>query len=222
MNRRFFVQSAVAGGLCGHRIIQGQGQVMEPDLAKLADGSDLLILSGTVVSARSANRTGVRFPEGSGGGIACLKGIEFANGSIEVDIKGKDLQQQSFIGVVFHCLDKETHDAIYFRPFNFKAEDPARQLRAVQYVSHPAYPWDKLRKDHPGKYEQAVTPVPDPNDWFRARILVASPKVSVFVHGAKEPSLVVDQLSSRRKGLLGLWAGGSAGADFANLRVEPT
>jgi hypothetical protein len=54
----------------------------------------------------------------------------------------------------------------------------------VQYISHPAYAWQKLRAERPGKYEQAVTPVPDPNGWFRARIAVASPKVSVFVEGA--------------------------------------
>lgn len=215
MNRRFFVQSLAACAL------HAQGRVVRPDLAKLAESNELLILSGTVVSSRSvANRTGAQFPEGSGGGLACLKGIEFANGTIELDIKGKDLPQQSFVGIVFHGLDKETHDAIYFRPFNFKAEDPARRLRSVQYVSHPAYPWDKLRKDHPGKYEQAVTPVPDPNEWFHARIVIASPQVSVFVDGAKEPSLIVSQLSDRKKGLLGLWAGGSASAAFANLTVE--
>lgn len=150
-----------------------------------------------------------------------MKGIEFANGIIEVDIQGRDLQQQSFVGVVFHGLDKETHDAIYFRPFNFKAKDPARRIRAVQYVSHPAYPWDKLRKEHPGKYEQAATPVPDPNGWFHVRIVVASPKVSAFVDGAKDPSLVISQLSDRKRGLLGLWAGGSASASFSNLTVQP-
>ena len=49
-----------------------------------------------------------------------------------------------------------------FRPFNFKTEDQARVLRAVQYISHPAHPWQKLRTDHPGQYEKPVKPVPDP------------------------------------------------------------
>src|SRR5437867_3608028 len=78
-------------------------------------------------------RRGVHLGEGPGEGAAYLPGIEFANGTIELDVRGKDVQQQSFVGVAFHGVDGATYDAIYFRPFNFKAEDPARRIRAVQY-----------------------------------------------------------------------------------------
>jgi hypothetical protein len=47
-----------------------------------------------------------------------------------------------------------------------------------------------------------------------------SPKVSVFVGDAKDPSLVVSQLSERRKGLTGLWVD-NFGGDFANFRIVP-
>jgi len=78
-----------------------------------------------------------------------------------------------------------------------------------------------LRTEQPGKFEQAVNPVPDPNAWFHVRVVVASPRVSVFVGDAKEPSLVVDQLSDRKKGLIGLWVGNNSGGDFANFRIIP-
>src|SRR5207342_2389645 len=120
------------------------------------------------------------------------------------DFKGKDVQQQSFVGIAFHGVDGTTYDAIYFRPFNFRAEDPARRIRAVQYISHPTHTWQKLRAEQPGNFEKAVSPVPDPNGWFHARIVVASPSVKVYVNDAGEPSLVVGQLSDRKKGLLGL------------------
>jgi hypothetical protein len=81
--------------------------------------------------------------------------------------------------------------------------------------------WPKLRAEHPGKYEQPVNPVPDPNDWFHARVVVAHPKVSVFVSEAKEPCLEVTQLSDRKKGLVGLWGGNGSGGDFANLKIVP-
>src|SRR5262245_24095960 len=84
---------------------------------------------------------------------------------------------------------------------------PVGRSHAVQYHSLPVYTWQKLRTDQPGKYEQAVNPVPDPNAWFHARIVVANPKVSVFVGDAKEPSLVVNMLNDRRKGSIGLWVG---------------
>ena len=61
----------------------------------------------------------------------------------------------------------------------------------------------------------------DPNGWFHVRVVVASPKVSVFVEDAKEPSLIVSQLSERGKGLIGLWVGNNSGGDFANLRLIP-
>ena len=59
-----------------------------------------------------------------------------------------------------------------------------------------------------------------PNDWIHVRIVIASPKVSVFVEYAKEPRLVVNQLSDRGRGLTGLWTDGTASAEFANLRIE--
>jgi hypothetical protein len=153
--------------------------------------------------------------------VAYLEGTEFANGIIELDVRGKDVPQQSFVGVGFHGDDRTSYDAVYFRPFNFKADDPARRVRAVQYISHPTYTWEKLRAEHPGRYENAVSPVPDPNGWFHVRVVVANPTVSVFVEHAKEPCLIVSQLSKRGKGLIGLWVGNNSGGDFANLELIP-
>ena len=62
-------------------------------------------------------------------------------------------------------------------------------------------------------------PPPDPNGWFHARVVVAWPKVSVFVNDAKEPSLVVEQLSDRKSGRVGLWVD-VGGGEFANLKIQ--
>ena len=51
----------------------------------------------------------------------------------------------------------------------------------------------------------AVNPVPDPNNWFHARIEIKSPEIKVFVNNSKTPSLIVQQLSNRKEGKLGLW-----------------
>lgn len=223
MNRREFVisTSGVAVALVTPFRIGGQSKTLEPDLAFLADGKGLNASNRTISRLTDGPRKGVRLSEAAGEGPAYLPGIEFANGTIELDIKGKDVQGASFVGVAFHGVDGTTYDAIYFRPFNFKTEDPARVLRAVQYVSHPAHPWQKLRADHPGQYEKPVKPVPDPNAWFHARVVVASPKVSVFVDDANEPCLTVNQLSDRKKGLVGVWVGNTSGGDFANFKIVP-
>ena len=199
--------------------VAAQGKAVNADLTALADGKGLNASRRTISRLSDGGRTGVRLSEAEGEGPAYLPNMEFANGTIELDIRGKDVQGSSFVGVAFHGVDGTTYDAIYFRPFNFKTDDQARVLRAVQYISHPAHPWQQLRADHPGEYEKPVRPVPDPNGWFHARVVVASPQVSVFVADAKEPCLTVKQLSDRRKGLVGIWVGNTSGGDFANLRI---
>jgi hypothetical protein len=223
MNRREFVSSTVgvAVALSTPLRIAAQPKPIEPDLGALADGKGVNATKRTISRITDGARKGVRLSEAAGEGPAYLPGIEFANGTIEVDLKGKDVQGSSFIGVAFHGVDGTTYDAIYFRPFNFKTEDKARVLRAVQYISEPAHPWQKLRAEHPNQYEKPVNPVPDPNGWFRARVVVASPKVSVFVGDAKEPCLTVDQLSDRKKGLVGIWVGNTSGGDYANFKIVP-
>src|SRR5947208_12517483 len=90
-----------------------------------------------------------------------------ANGVIEADILGRSQPVQgSFVGVAFRVLDAQTHDAVYFRPFNFRAADSTRHSHAVQYVTQPAWPWEKLRSEHPGAYERAVVPEPNGDEWF--------------------------------------------------------
>ncbi len=201
--------------------VLGQKKAIEPDMAALAEGKGMKVFNRSLSVLNDGAKKGARLSESPGDGVAYLEGVEFTDGVIEIDIRGKDVQQQSFVGVAFHGLDEKTYDAVYFRPFNFKTEDQARRIRAVQYIAHPTYTWQKLRTEQPGKYEKPVNPAPDPNGWFHARIVVASPKVSVFVNDAKEPSLVVEQLSDRKKGLVGLWVGNTSGGDFANFKIVP-
>jgi hypothetical protein len=183
--------------------------------------TDVEVFNRSASSFRDGSRQALRLNSRPGDGVAYLRGIEFSNGTIELDVRGKDVQGQSFVGVAFHGVDGTTYDAIYFRPFNFRTPDPTRQSHAVQYISHPTYTWQKLRGERPGAFEQPVGPAPDPNGWFHVRVVVANPKVSVFVGDAKQPSLVVDQLSERTKGLVGLWVGNNSGGEFANLTITP-
>lgn len=131
------------------------------------------------------------------------KGLSFANGTIELDIKGKDVRGESFVGIAFHGVDHNTYDAVYFRPFNFR--EPERKDRAVQYISKPDHDWDVLREKHPGKYEHAIVPDTDPNGWFHVKMELRDPYVSVYVNGSGTATLTVTQLSNRNTGLLGLW-----------------
>ena len=192
------------------------------DLARLAPGHGLALLvsNRSVTPLTDGAHHGLRLSADTGEGPAYIEGIELANGTIDVDLRGKDLQSLSFLGIAFHGVDSTTYDAVYFRPFNFRIADSTRHAHAVQYVAQPANPWQKLRTEHPGVYEKPLEPAPDPNGWFHARIVIAGPQVSVFVDGAAKPSLTVTRLSDRGKGRVGLWVGNGSGGDFANLVVR--
>ena len=154
-----------------------------------------------------------------GDGIAWLRGREFSEGKIEVDVKGKDLLQQSFVGIAFHGLNDTTFEVIYFRPFNFRASDAVRKAHAVQYVALPSYDWSRLRTEHPGIYEQPVDPAPEPNEWFHAKIVVTKDKISVFVNGNERYSLEVSPLVHSAGKQIGYWVGNGSDGNWKNLRI---
>jgi len=203
-----------------------QDQVVTPDLAKIADGKIWKLAGAEAQFLQEDSRQAVHLQTKAKASdnvdhaaVALVEGLVFRQGTIEVDLKGRNKRQGSFLGVTFHGLDDKTFEAVYFRPFNFRADPPFR-TRAVQYVSWPEHTWQSLREKTPGVYENAVNPVPDPDGWFHARIEVTSKNVSVFVNEAKEPSLVVQRLTDRETGGVGLWAGVYDGL-FANLRITP-
>ena len=150
-------------------------------------------------------------------GLAYYNPMEFENGTIELDIKGKDVMQKSFVGVAFHIQDEKTYNAIYFRPFNFKK--PERTGHSVQYISHPEFTWQKLRTDFPEQFENPVSPVPNPDNWFHAKVVVNWPNVKVFIENNQVPSLDVTMKSTFKKGKIGFWAGNGSDGWYKNLVV---
>ena len=202
-------------------LLSAQTRTVTPDLAGIPSehGWKLVNRSASVIDKDGGKA--IRLAGEGGTGFVRLENFTFADGVIEFDARGRNVVQQSFLGLAFHGADTKTYDAVYFRPFNFKSADTARRAHAVQYISPPTYTWEKLRTEHPGQYEKPVAPVPDPDGWFHVRVVVAAPKVSVFVNDAPEPCLVVDQLSDRKRGWIALWTD-VAGGDFANLRITPT
>jgi hypothetical protein len=194
------------------------------DLSRINDGKTWAVINADAAVAREDGQSVVRLkPKGGdriGGsniGLALVEGAELAEGTLEVDLKGKGKLETSFVGVAFGAVDGKTFEAVYFRPFNFLREGPFR-ARAVQYVAWPEHTWEKLRQGQPGRYEAAVQPVPDPSGWFHARVEVTRNKVRVWVNDAQEPCLVVERLGNREKGKVGIWVDSKEGA-FRNLKI---
>jgi hypothetical protein len=190
------------------------------DLARVGSDPHWKVVGRKTSIANVKGKQALTVSEGPGMGVIWLDGLDFANGVIEVDMLGRSKPVQgSFVGVAFHVADAQHHEAVYFRPFNFRAADSAAHAHAVQYVSDPAWPWQRLRSEHAGKYEQAVVPEVDGDEWFHVRIVVARPNVQVFVNNATTPTLSVGELGELAHGSVGLWVGEGSGGSFANLVV---
>jgi len=70
--------------------------------------------------------------------IVWLKDVNFSTGTIEVDLRGKDIPQRSFLGIAFHGVDTVTYDAIYFRPFNFQSTDRPSEKNSCGSIYQPS------------------------------------------------------------------------------------
>lgn len=197
-----------------------QQRTVSYNLSELLTSSKLSTTNREASVLPAGERTGIKLSSAAGEGAVWLNRVIFKNGIIELDVKGKNIEQQSFVGVAFHGLeDTKTFDVVYLRPFNFKADDLVKKSHSVQYASHPDYPWPLLREKFNGKYESAISPAPNPDEWFHIRIEVNYPTVKTFVNGSLTPSLVVTKLNERKSGIMGLWVGNNSDGSFANLKI---
>ena len=129
---------------------------------------------------------------------------------------------RGFVGIAFRVQkDLRSYDAFYLRPTNGRADDQVRRNHSVQYISHPDWPWTRLRKETPEKYESYVDLVP--GVWTRIRIEVRGAQARLFVHGQAQPALIVNDVKSgpTGRGAVALWIDVSTDAHFRNLTVTP-
>ena len=152
-----------------------------------------------------------------GDGLGILKELEFKTGTIELELLGENSPGRSFIGIAFNIEDKESFEAIYFRPFNFVAKEQARKDHMVQYINHPDNTWYRLREERTGEFENEIPSPPDPDGWFKAIIKVSEKSVEVFMENKTEPVLKVERLSSPKSDKIGLWVGHGSSGRFRNL-----
>jgi hypothetical protein len=156
--------------------------------------------------------------------LAILPAGDFHDGTIEVDVAGSprpgtESYARGFIGVAFRLQDHGPKtEEFYLRPTNGRAADPERRSHAVQYVSEPDYPWQRLRQEHPGVYEAPADLVPD--QWTHMKIAVSGVKAALYVNGSDQPCLVVNDLKlGDSHGGIALWAPETTEAYFSDLKI---
>jgi hypothetical protein len=161
-----------------------------------------------------------------GGSLAVLKTGDFGDGTIEVMVAGAPgagagQGARGFIGLAFRVsADASRYEHIYLRPTNGRADDQLRRNHSTQYESLPEYPWHRLRKEEPGKYESYVDL--EPGVWTSMKIVVRGNTAQLYVHGAEQPALIVNDLKlGAGKGKVALHIGPGTEGYFADLRVQP-
>jgi hypothetical protein len=160
--------------------------------------------------------------------LARIEGLEFSNGTIEAEIAGAPSEGASagargFVGVAFRLQDDmKTYDAFYIRPTNGRADDQERRNHAVQYISHPQWPWMRLRQETPSKYESYVDLLP--GEWTKIKIEVHGDKARLYIGDNAQPTLIVNDVKSgaQKRGGVALWVGPETVGHFRNLRVVPS
>jgi hypothetical protein len=161
--------------------------------------------------------------------MAVLTGSDFRNGVIELDVSGARRQGYStaedvsgfkgIVGLTFR-LHGDSAERFYVRPENSRLDNQLFRNRSTQYESSPDFPWQRLREESPGVYESYVDL--ESGGWTHLRIEVSGHTARLFVNGASQPCLVVNDLKlGESHGAIALWARISTEAYFANLKVRP-
>jgi 3-keto-disaccharide hydrolase len=178
-------------------------------------------------AVRIVNDDGPAGGVGAGNGrvLAIVKKSVFKDGAIEAEVAGFPRPgakpgTRGFIGIAFRVKDHGSrYEAFYLRMTNGRANDQLQRNHSAQYVSHPDFSWNRLREENPGVHESYVDL--DAGAWTRIKIVVAGTKAQLFVNGAEQPCLIVNDLKlGDSNGQVALWTGSDTEAYFSNLTVK--
>jgi len=159
----------------------------------------------------------------NGTSYAVVKDAVFRDGTIEVDLAGRpaagaDAGARGFIGIAFRLQGDGRYEYIYLRPTNGRADDQVRRNHSTQYSSHPDFDFARSRREAPEKYESYVDL--QPGVWTKYRIEVQGRTARLYVHGAEQPCLIVNDLTLEpREGGIALWVGPGTEGYFSNLKI---
>ena len=155
---------------------------------------------------------------------AVVKEVSFRDGTIEVDLSGQPAagaggDARGFIGIAFRLQKDGSYEYIYLRPTNGRADDQIRRNHSTQYSSYPDFDFARSRQEAPGKYESYVDL--QPGVWTKYKIEVEGRKARLYVNGAEQPCLIVNDLKLEpRDGGVALWVGPATEGYFSNLKIR--
>jgi hypothetical protein len=146
------------------------------------------------------------YKKGIPSGLASLKDLQFANGTIEYDVSAESGMGAAFI---FRAASKDTFEMFYLRPRPNCQEAPD----CVQYApqTHGVLLWDLFPK------YQGPAPLRT-GQWNHVKLVISGKRMNIYINGAIQPTLKIGRLEGdTAQGGLMLAGPGF----FAGLTVEP-
>jgi hypothetical protein len=212
--------------LCGAQEVQNTAPAAPASqVFALTDTRDLVEQGVKAEVVEYRGRKAVRLTTQGEDGFAMIKGTQFRDGIIEVDIATKvvtppGVRMPGFTGIAFRARPDLSHfEQFYLRPGNSRSEDQAMRNHSVQYVAAPGFGWEKLRRQWPSIYEAYAELQLD--EWTKVKIEVHGRHAKLYVNGSENPSLVVDGLKGEDlQGAVALWSYAGEEAYFSNLRIS--
>ena len=218
--RSLGIALAIAAALC-----------VDPDAASPLDAQTVDQLIAHRVRLESVEYLGKRAVKVTEDGdvpnaqaYAIVKGAAFHNGEIQLELAGRPAAgtvagARGFIGIAFR-VQGDKYEYIYLRPTNGRADDQIRRNHSTQYSSYPNFDFAAARQQSPEKYESYVDL--EPGVWTRYRITVDGATARLFVNGASQPCLIVNDLKlGDSSGGVALWIGPGTEGYFASLEIKP-
>jgi hypothetical protein len=195
----------------------------EPDVLNGKQGLRVTLSDETLRRFKGMTDDEVDDVQARVGQYAVVEGLEFSDGVITAEVAGAPAPgateaARGFVGIAFRLHDG-AYDLFCLRLTNGRAEEQERRNHAAQYASHPDWPWFRLRREAPSRYESYVDLLPDV--WTTIRIEVRGDRARLYVHGQDQPTLIVNDLKSgvQRTGTVALWVNYGTIAHFRNLTV---
>jgi hypothetical protein len=196
----------------------------------LAQSADRLVarnvsIAQTTYKGRTAIQVKANPEAANATSYALVKDASFRDGIIEVDLAGQPAAgagggARGFVGIAFRIQSDGRYEYIYLRPTNGRADDQVRRNHSTQYSSYPDFDFARSRKEAPEKYESYADL--QPGVWTRYKIEIDGRKARLYVNGAEQPCLIVNDLRLEpRAGGVALWVGPGTEAYFSNLTITP-
>lgn len=112
-----------------------------------------------------------------GDGLAVVRRTSFQGGTIEVIPSGDTApnappELRGFVGIAFRVKDASHFECFYIRPKMEDRKINCNGIHSTQYISIPGFPWDKIRREAPSKYEWYVDLIP--GNWTKVKMEVSA------------------------------------------------